>query len=67
VPLKVIRAEDCGTFICIIYTFNGLVRYRKCEEQRVAAAISGELEHPLRLTVPSLPTQARMKKLSGSF
>jgi len=29
--------EDCGTFICIICTFRGVVRCRKCEEQRVAA------------------------------
>lgn len=29
--------DDCGTFICIICTFRGIVTCRKCEEQRVAA------------------------------
>jgi hypothetical protein len=29
--------EDCGTFLCIICTFRGVVRCQKCEEQRVAA------------------------------
>jgi hypothetical protein len=29
--------DDCGTFICIICTFRGVVTCRKCEEQRVAS------------------------------
>jgi hypothetical protein len=26
--------ENCGTFICIICTFRGVVCCRKCQEQR---------------------------------
>jgi hypothetical protein len=26
--------ENCGTFICIICTFRGVVVCRKCQEQR---------------------------------
>jgi hypothetical protein len=26
--------DNCGTFICIICTFRGIVYCRKCEEQR---------------------------------
>lgn len=26
--------DNCGTFICIICTFRGVVFCRKCEEQR---------------------------------
>jgi hypothetical protein len=29
--------EDCGTFICIICTFRGVVHCKKCEEQRADA------------------------------